>query len=199
MWVKTVDKMFQPEDFIKYTDAFDLSKMDWKPKGIVLHNTSEPSLKQWPSTSGEQRMENFVDFYKNIQHWHAGPHLFVAPEGIWIFTPLTEPGVHSPSYNNTHLGVEMVGEYQTEPFDRGPGEKVRSHAICALVSLCHLFNLDSASIIFHREDPRTSHKECPGKNVSKPHILDQVHQELLARRKANTPPQASASAPPAAS
>src|SRR5712692_11270909 len=55
------------------------------------------------------------------------PHLFVADDLIWVFTPLTVSGVHSPSWNSITWGVEMVGNFDTEDFQDGPGAAVRKN------------------------------------------------------------------------
>ena len=77
----------------------------WRPQFVVLHNTAAPKLSQWHSVSGQQRMADLENFYKNQQHWSAGPHLFVADDLIWVFTPLNTPGVHSPSWNAISWGL----------------------------------------------------------------------------------------------
>src|SRR5215472_10964945 len=71
--------------------------------------------------------DNLEDFYKNQQKWSTGPHLSVADDLIWTFTPLTLSGVHSPSWNSVASGVEMVGDYNVEPF----GDVVCNNAVSA--------------------------------------------------------------------
>src|SRR4051812_43671358 len=113
-WKGIVGRGFRSQEFQKYVGTLSFS--DWRPQFVVLHNTSEPRLSQWHSTPGEQRMRNLEDYYKGLG-WSAGPHLFVADDLIWVFTPLTTSGTHSPSWNAISWGVEMVGEYEEEPFD----------------------------------------------------------------------------------
>jgi len=43
--------------------------------------------------------------------WKSGPHLFVAPEGVWLFTDIGEQGIHANSGNKGSIGIEMVGRY----------------------------------------------------------------------------------------
>jgi hypothetical protein len=102
-WKGIIGKKFTPNEFDDYVR--ELVFNDWKPKFVVLHNTSEPRLSQWHSIPGEQRMRNLEDYYRNPdpktakKAWSAGPHAFVADDFIWVFTPLTTSGVHSPSWN----------------------------------------------------------------------------------------------------
>ncbi|MEP6756519.1 MAG: peptidoglycan recognition family protein [Chthonomonadales bacterium] len=173
-WKGVIKKIWTPAEFVLYCKGMTLG---FHPQFVVLHNTSEPSLAQWPSTPWDKRVDNLVDYYKG-QGWSAGPHLFIAPEGIIGFTPLTVTGVHSPSWNGISWGVEMVGEYMTESCADGPGLKVYQNAVSAVASLCILGNLDSSSIRFHREDPKTSHRECPGDHIVKTRFISDVHVEI---------------------
>lgn len=173
-WKGIVGKGFSPEDFATY--AAKLKFAAWRPQFIVLHNTASPKLSEWHSATGEQRMENLEDFYKNTQQWSAGPHLFVADDRIWIFTPLTVAGVHSPSWNSLSWGVEMVGDYNVEPL----GGDVRDNVVSALVTLHGLVGLDPSTVRLHKEDPRTTH-DCPGKNVEKIDMIQRVVDGLATR------------------
>ena len=119
-------------------------------------------------------------FYRDEQKWSAGPHLFVDDKQIWVFTPLTVSGVHSPSWNMLALGVEMLGDYEKEAFDSGRGLKVRKNAVAALATLCAVLGFDSQTIRLHREDPLTTHA-CPGKNVRKLEVIQEVQDLILDR------------------
>jgi len=166
-WKGIVGKGFTSEDFATY--AMGLTFSAWRPQFVVLHNTAAPKLSQWHSVSGEQRMKNLEDFYQNTQKWSAGPHLFVADDLIWVFTPLTTSGVHSPSWNTVAWGVEMVGDYSVESFDT----YVRDNAVSSLATLHALLGLDPATLRLHKEDPNTRH-DCPGKNVDKGDMIHRI-------------------------
>ena len=174
-WKGIVGKGFKPAEFEAYVNT--LSFPLWRPQFVVLHNTAEPRLSQWHSVSGQQRMANLENFYKNVQHWSAGPHLFVADDLIWAFTPMNTSGVHSPSWNAVAWGVEMVGDYTAEAFSPA----VRENVISALTSMHALLGLDPHTLRLHKEDPKTTHKDCPGKNVSKQDIIDAVVERLAGR------------------
>lgn len=179
-WAGIVGKGFTKEEFEGYVAAHPFKK--WKPKFIVLHNTSEPRLSQWHSTPGAQRMKNLENYYKNEQHWSAGPHLFIADDLIWVFTPLDVPGVHAPSWNNESIGIEQVGEFDEEPYDTGAGAKVRDNAVSAIATISIALGLDSHSLRFHKEDPKTTHKDCPGKHCVKSDVIQRVHDEIVRRK-----------------
>ena len=58
--------------------TFDTLAFDtWRPQFAVLHNTAAPKLAEWHSVPGETRMRNLETYYRDAQHWSAGPHLFV--------------------------------------------------------------------------------------------------------------------------
>lgn len=166
-WKGIVGKGFSPSDFTSY--AASLTFAVWRPQFVVLHNTAQPKLSEWHLVDGKQRMANLEDFYKNVQKWSAGPHLFVADDLIWIFTPLTLSGVHSPSWNSLSWGVEMVGDYNVE----GLSEQVRDNTVSALATLHGLLGLDPSTLRLHKEDLRTTH-DCPGRNVDKADIIQRI-------------------------
>ena len=91
-------------------------------------------------------MRNLENFYQNVQKWSAGPHLFVADDLIWVFTPLNVSGVHSPSWNGISWGVEMVGDYAVEPFDPA----VRDNTLSALATLHAALGLNPDTLRLHK-------------------------------------------------
>jgi hypothetical protein len=170
-WKGIVGKGFTPGAFATYVST--LSFGTWRPQFVVLHNTAVPTFAQWHSVAGEQRVRNLESYYRDTQHWSAGPHLFVADDLIWAFTPLTTSGVHSPSWNSMSWGVEMVGDYNAESF----GAAVRDNSVSALATLHSLLGLDPHTLRLHKEDPKTTH-DCPGRNVEKADIIQRVIDAL---------------------
>lgn len=171
-WKGIVGKGFRPQEFEDYISALVFTS--WRPQFVVVHNTAAPKLSQWHSTSGETRIRNLEHYYRDIQKWSAGPHLFIADDLIWVFTPLTTSGIHSPSWNPISWGIEMVGDYDTEPFNPG----VRENTVDALAALHALRGLDPDTIRFHKEDPATTHTNCPGKNVDKQELIQRVKDRM---------------------
>jgi hypothetical protein len=175
MWKGIVGKSFTPDAFRQYVQTISFD--GWRPQFVVLHNTAAPKLSEWHNVPGDKRMRNLESFYRDSMHWSAGPHLFVADDFIWAFTPLNVSGVHSPSWNSLAWGVEMVGDYSAEPFDA----RVRANAVQALAILHASLGLDPNKLKLHKEDPRTTH-DCPGKNVDK---ADMIAAVLNAMAEAN--------------
>ena len=175
-WKPIVGLSFSAEDFDVYCKG--LTWTSWRPSFIVLHNTATPSLAQRPNGFTKQHILNLVGYYRDTQGWSAGPHLFVDDKQIWVFTPLTTTGRHSPAWNLKAIGIEMLGNYETDEFDSGRGAKVRKNAVCAMASLCGALGLDPDTIKLHKEDPVTTHKTCPGKKVVKAKVIAEVEAAL---------------------
>jgi len=188
-WRGIIGKSFETVDaFSTYVDsvAFNL----WRPRFVVVHNTSAPDLATYagwqtrkvPVTDG-QWMLNLQGYYRDQQHWQAGPHLFVTPRSICAFTPLNVPGTHTPSWNSISWGVETVGEFEIDPFDNG----VRDNLIGAL-GVLHLkaglsplpYQLGVRGLHFHKEDEATTHKTCPGKHMVKADLVVAVDEWIVA-------------------
>ena len=93
---------------------------------------------------------------------------------IWVFTPLTVSGVHSPSWNKLALGIEMLGNYAKDDFSTGRGRAVRKNAIAAMATLCAVLGIDPATLRLHKEDTETDHKGCPGNNVRKSEVIAEI-------------------------
>jgi hypothetical protein len=99
-----------------------------------------------------------------------------------VFTPLIVSGTHSPSWNKVALGIEMLGDFETEAFDSGRGLEVRKNAVAALATVSAILGIAPDTMRLHREDPLTTHA-CPGKNVRKLDVIQAV-QDLIGARHA---------------
>lgn len=179
-WKGIVGKSFNVTDFDAYCHTLNWTA--WRPSFIVLHNTGVPNLSQRPNGFTAQHMKNLEGYYRDKQGWKAGPHLFIDDRAIWVFTPLTVSGVHTPSWNKISLGVEMLGDYASDAFDSGRGLAVRKNTVAALASLSAALGIDIQTMKLHKEDKATTH-DCPGKNVSKATVIKEV-QQLIASRHA---------------
>ena len=75
---------------------------------------------------------------------------------------ITNRGIHARSFNKSHLGVEMLGDYDNET----PNKDVIYLTYVATSLLLKKIGRTTASVNFHRDDPLTT-KSCPGVKVSK--------------------------------
>jgi len=150
-----------------------MAKPSWV-KGITLHHTASPSLASRPSGFKMQHIENLQSFYQGELGWSGAPHLFVDDDQIFGMNQFSVPGVHAVSFNRTHLGIEVLGDYDTEDPLTGRGFECWMTALSATRSLLHWLDLPVTSVNFHRDDPKTK-KTCPGRKVEK----SWVHHILL--------------------
>jgi hypothetical protein len=166
-WKGIIGTAFTADEFKDYVAGLQLR--DWIPKFVVLHNTQIPTFAAWMRTPGVAalpRIKSLEHYYRDDQKWSGGPHVFVA-DLIWAFTPLWLPGVHAPSWNGLAWGVEMVGDYDTEELS----SIVFDNTIAVLTALHKKIHKPANTLRFHKEDPLTTHKGCPGKNVDKNEIV----------------------------
>lgn len=166
--MKILGKAYTRTEFPAYLETLNWSS--WKPSLIVIHHCAEPSLAQRPHGFLSQHMLNLQDFYEG-KGWSAGPHLFTDDDQIWTFSPLTSRGVHAVSFNANGIGIEMLGDYDTEDPKSGRGGEVVKTTVSAVQALMKRLKLDKSCIRFHRDDPRTN-KTCPGKKITKDWFLN---------------------------
>lgn len=181
MW-PAINAEYTQENFRRRVADLQWSK--WRPNKIVWHNTAAPTLQQWIKSADEDRaagrvpgitrIRNLEAFFRDNNGWSGCPHLFIANDFIWEMNVLTSPGVHSPSWNGTSIGIEMIGDYDIEQADSGEGLKVKQNTIFATAILCAAIGLEPASgevsashvtsgtIFLHKQDWKTTH-DCPGK------------------------------------
>lgn len=156
---------FTPEGFTDYLKI--LPRIEWA-KAVTIHNTYMPNLhmvdnylatKKWTEA---QLIDNWWQNYIRMK-WFGGPHLFIFRDKIWVANPLTLHGTHSPSFNRDHFGVEMIGDYDLEILP----DSLRHNAVHAMACLLNKIgkHANDRTVRFHGEDPATTHKHCPGKNV----------------------------------
>jgi len=177
-WKGIVGESFSPEGFDAYCHS--LKWEAWRPSFVVLHNTGSPSLAQRPAGLTRQHLAKLEAYYRDKQRWKAGPHLFIDDKQIWVFTPLTISGTHSPSWNKLALGVEMLGDFASEPFSDGRGLAVRKNTVAALATLHAVLGIDAQTMRLHKEDPLTTHK-CPGSNVLKNEVVQETAGLIVSR------------------
>ena len=152
--MKIINKCLSKEEFEKYIGK---KKVTREINKVILHHTSD-TLKQW------KRGEVSIGYYKELyesKDWKAGPHLFVASEGIYLFTDINIQGIHANSGNEGSIGIEMVGNYDKTP----PSGKIWSNTKKVLIILLNKFVLKLEDIHFHQE--YNSKKSCPGRAVTK--------------------------------
>jgi peptidoglycan hydrolase-like protein with peptidoglycan-binding domain len=178
--MQLVGKSFSIDEFKSYVEGVTFN--GWTPKFVVVHNTSSPTqalYKSWHDRKGwtiEQWLKNLASYYAGLG-WNGCPHLFVAYDRICVLNDLRYRGTHSPSWNAFSWGVETVAEFESEVFSGG----VKDNLIAALAILHNRIGLNPADyklgvrgLHFHKEDIKTTHRNCPGRNLYKSLLVDDV-------------------------
>lgn len=174
-------KTFTKDEFTHYVEEVVAPKLVWRPQGVVLHNTGSPTLAQFNRgphgpISDQQRILNSVPDWQK-RGFSGAPHLYILPGRIVSANPLWKKGTHSPSWNSTFWGIEMAGDFDREAF---PPE-TKDYALHALACLYAALGKEpsNSSFHFHKEDPATTHKGCPGKNVgTKVQWIADIHSRM---------------------
>ncbi|MDA7880968.1 peptidoglycan recognition protein family protein [Akkermansiaceae bacterium] len=142
---------------------------------VTLHHTASPSLAQRPKGWTVQHMRNLQHFYQKKLGWRAGPHFFTDEDQIFGLSPFTSPGTHARSFNRSSIGIEVLGDYDSEAAKSGRGLqcwKLTAQTTAVLLEWLGK-KPNSKTVFFHRDDPKTS-KTCPGRKVSKDWVLDLI-------------------------
>jgi hypothetical protein len=198
MWKSFDGKPYDRAALAAHVAALDFSA--WKKKNgskgrplfITLHNTSEPTIKLWLSWSPKKRQQyifNAQKDYEDNQGWSAGPHFFVPPQDDICAFGFSNPvtcGTHASCFNSNSIGIEMVGEFDKEPFDSGPGAQVRDNAIYLMALLHNKLGLspdgyvyNKSGLHFHVECKKDQH-DCPGTFVHKADVIARVKAAMAA-------------------
>lgn len=166
-----VGKVWSLESLDAYLNSVE--KPSWC-KGVCLHHTAAPSLSMRPQGLLSQHIRNIEAFYKK-KEWSAGPHFFIDENEIFGMTPPNLRGVHAVSFNRSTIGIEVLGDYDTELHNSGRGLACWQTAAGATAKILNWLNLEPNynTVLFHRDDPKTS-KTCPGRGVQKPWVLDLI-------------------------
>lgn len=161
--------------------------------GVVVHHTYRPSAETW---NGKASLLNIQAHYRNAYGWTAGPHIFAAPDGIWISTPLSTPGIHAGQGNGwggKHtIGVEVVHDGTRYPFGQGSTEAHTAwewgRFACAVVLYALGVREVPAPKAFsvYSEHRNYNKPTCPGSANPTAHVLAGVQSALrdLYRQRA---------------
>lgn len=184
-----VGKVWTPRSFNEYLGCPKAALPQWI-KGVTMHHCAEPSLAQRPRGLTIQHIENIADFYQRGRGWNRGPHLFIDDDQIFGMTPLSGPGIHAVSFNRTHIGIEVLGDYDSEDPLSGRGYQCWHTAALTVAAILRWMGEPveawSSRVNFHRDDPQTN-KTCPGLRVHKDWFLGLVESACIMDRDALAP------------
>ena len=167
-----VGRVMTSDEFVHYVEGLDFEPP--LPKRIFLHHTWRPTRDQWRGMGSILAMKDYYerqlwedDQGRLHEGWTAGPHLFIADDGIWLFSDLRWDGIGVYGHNQRSRHVEMVGNYDSQL----PSGATLENTIVALGVLHERLGLDIERLNFHRD---FSTKSCPGWAVHKSWIIPRV-------------------------
>lgn len=142
---------------------------------VTLHHTASPSLAQRPNGFTAQHLRNLEHYYRVTKGWSSAPHLFVDEDQLWGMCDFRKKGVHAASFNKRSIGIEVLGDYDSEAAKTGRGRACWENAAAATSVLLEWIGkkANTSTVLFHRDDPLTS-KTCPGKKVAKDWVLELI-------------------------
>lgn len=179
--MEIIGECLSADEFVRYVERLDFP--DPLPTRIFLHHTWKPTPETWQGLPTILGMKAYYErqLWRDSQGrlhegWTAGPHLFVAPDGIWLFSDLRYDGVGVYGHNYRSRHLEMVGDYDLSR----PSGPILENSIAALGILHERLGLDVRRLNFHRD---FSNKSCPGWAVTKEWIIPLVEEWIAAYRQ----------------
>ena len=166
-----VGKVWTVESFREYLKGL---KRPSYAKSVTIHHTGAPSLAQRQNGLLAQHILNIQSYYKSLG-WSRGPHLFIDEDQVFGMTPLNVPGIHAVSFNRSSIGIEVLGDYDSEDPLSGRGLQCMKNAAAITKALFEWLDIpiNETTLKFHRDDPKTR-KTCPGKKVKKDWFISLV-------------------------
>lgn len=190
--MEIIAKCLNKIEFKQYVADYNFGPIP--PNKIVLHHTWKPTIADW---NGIKSIEGLKAYYEG-KGWSAGPHLFIANDGIWLFTPMNRVGIHAGTGNATYydqvlrknvygfygnlgdgnwrynltecsIGIEMVGDYDAKK----PSGEILDYTLFVIKTLSEDLKLAHDAIHFHRD---YSTKTCPGAAVTKEWLYKELDE-----------------------
>jgi hypothetical protein len=169
-----INRRLSPAEFAAYVAGYAFGTLP--PSRLVLHHTVVPTEAQW---RGLPTMRGMQGYYAGLG-WTSGPHLYAAPDGIWLATPMSRVGIHAGAGNGSvsqgwySIGLEMVGAFDAAR----PVGAVWANALAVMAGLAQRLKIPPRQLIsLHRD---YSAKSCPGWAVTKDWAWAAVESALAA-------------------
>jgi len=152
--MEIVNRRLSLGEFRTYISTYDFGTLP--AHRLVIHHTWKPTKESW---AGQRSIDGLKAYYEK-KKWPAGPHLFVAEDGIWLFSPMRQNGIHAGKLNPRSIGIEVVGDYDHEVWSG----QTKTNALGVIKSLMGQLNITQDQLFFHRD---VSPKTCPGSAITK--------------------------------
>lgn len=130
---------------------------------VCIHHTARPTLARWQEFGGEHwignatRMGALERHYRSApRNWTRFPHIFAAPDGIWVLGNLELDGAGVRGRNAGVRHIEIVGDHTTEL----PSGLTLENAVAAAAILLHRAGLRMEALTHHQA--LWAATDCPG-------------------------------------
>lgn len=163
MTISILNRRLNLDEFRAYVKDYNFGTLP--ANKLVIHHTWRPTVEEW---KGERSINGLKNYYEG-KKWPAGPHLFVASDGIWLFSPMRQNGIHAGILNDRSIGIEVVGDYDQAPWTGA----IRQYALGVIQILMQKLNLTNNNLHFHRD---VSPKSCPGNAITKEWLFGELSQ-----------------------
>lgn len=167
--MEIINRRLTLNEFRNYIKSYDFGSQT--PDKLVIHHTWKPTKATW---SGQRSIDGLKAYYER-KGWPAGPHLFVAEDGIWLFSPMSHNGIHAGRLNDKSIGIEVVGDYDNEKWST----KTKTHVLGVIKALMERLRISDQTVFFHRD---ASAKSCPGWAITKEWLFHELQQFRLGPR-----------------
>lgn len=173
--MEIIGRRLSLHEFQDYVTGFDFGPK--LPNKLVVHHTWRPTKEGW---AGERSIQGLKTYYEG-KGWPAGPHLFVAEDGIWLFSSMRQDGIHAGSLNTLSVGIEVVGDYDLIQWEG----QTKYNTLGVIKVLSDKLGIQRNQIFFHRD---VSSKSCPGNAITKEWLFAQLDAfRILPRIPTLTP------------
>ena len=161
MPIQIINQRLDLHEFRNYADTYQFGAPP--PDKLVIHHTWRPTRENW---GGVHSIAGLKRYYEG-KGWPAGPHLIIADDGIWLFSPMNKDGIHAGKLNHRSIGIEVVGDYDQEKWSG----KTKENTLGAIRFLMKRLSIAKQNIFFHRD---ISSKTCPGKAITKEWLFTEL-------------------------
>lgn len=146
-------------------------------RGVTVHHTWIPTVEQWKANGGYVSLKGMIREWRDVRGWSVGPNMVIAPEGIYLASGVDNAGIHAGVCNGTHVGIEIVGNYDKAYWP----EPIRSFVFGAVLALVRTLGLSTFDVVTNKRV--NGHKEClPNKSCPGDGIdLDRFRKDIAAR------------------
>ena len=159
--MEIVNRRLSLGEFRAYVSTYDFGTLP--AHRLVIHHTWKPTKENW---AGQRSIDGLKAYYEKKQ-WPAGPHLFVAEDGIWLLSPMSQDGIHAGKLNPRSIGIEVVGDYDHELWSG----QTKANVLGAIKALMGQLGILEGQIFFHRD---VSPKTCPGSAITKEWLFGEL-------------------------